>query len=54
MVSIKIPASKPRNPILVPALKKKAGKHAPSPGGERKRANDQAKKEALALKKTKD
>lgn len=46
MVTVKIPASKPRNPLVVPAIKKKAGKHAPSPGGERKRANDAASKEA--------
>jgi hypothetical protein len=50
-VSVVLPATKPRNPLVAPALLKKAGKHAPSPGGERKRANDAAKKEGLVLKK---
>jgi hypothetical protein len=50
-VSVVLPATKPRNPLVAPTLLKKAGKHAPSPGGERKRANDAAKKEALILKK---
>jgi hypothetical protein len=49
--SIVLPATKPRNPLVAPTLLKKAGKHAPSPGGERKRANDAAKKEALIEKK---
>jgi hypothetical protein len=50
-VSVVLPATKPRNPLVAPTLLKKAGKHAPSPGGERKRANDAAKKEALVLKR---
>jgi hypothetical protein len=50
-ISVVLPATKPRNPLVVPTLHKKAGKHAPSPGGERKRANDAAKKEALMGKK---
>lgn len=50
-ITVILPATKPRNPLVVPALHKKSGKHGPSPGGERKRANDAAKKEALAGKK---
>jgi hypothetical protein len=50
-ISVILPATKPRNPLVAPTLHKKAGKHAPSPGGERKRANDAAKKEAVAIKK---
>lgn len=53
MVSFKLPPSPPpRNPLVVPALKKKAGKHGPSPGGERKRANDAARKEGASLRGT--
>jgi hypothetical protein len=51
-VSVVLPATKPRNPLVAPTLLKKAGKHAPSPGGERKRANDAAKIEGLSGKKS--
>jgi hypothetical protein len=50
-VSVVLPATKPRNPLVAPTLLKKAGKHVPDPGGERKRANDAAKKEIQARKK---
>lgn len=44
-----IPRIKPRNPVLVPALGRKAGKHAPDPKGQRRLQNQAAKVEAAAV-----
>jgi hypothetical protein len=52
-LSITLPVTTPRNPLVVPTLKKKAGKHVATPGGERKRANDEARLEGRAPSKTK-
>ena len=41
-----IPKIKPRNPVMVPALARKAGKHAPDPKGQRRLDNEAAKVEA--------
>lgn len=48
----KVPTIKPRNPVLVPALGRKAGKHAPDPKGQRRSANRKAEVEGeVALSK---
>lgn len=44
----KVPKIKPRNPVLVPALGRKAGKHAPDPKGTRRAANRAAEVEGDA------
>lgn len=44
-----IPKIKPRNPVLVPSLGRKAGKHAPDPKGRRRVENEAARVEAAAV-----
>lgn len=43
----KPPKIKPRNPVLVPSLGRKAGKHGPDPKGVRRASNRAAQDEAL-------
>ena len=44
-----VPTIKPRNPVLVPSLKRKSGKHAPDPKGVRRESNQAAEREAQRL-----
>jgi hypothetical protein len=49
-MKITVRRPKPRNPLVVAAAKRKAGSHAPSKGGQRKRAAEELSKEVAALK----
>ena len=42
---------KVRNPLVVPTLKRKSGKHAPDPKGTRREANRAARDDALLAEK---
>jgi hypothetical protein len=43
-LTFKLPAAKPRNPLVVPAGKRKAGSHAPEPGAVRQAEKRKVKK----------
>lgn len=50
--AIKLPNPvKVRNPLVVPTLKRKSGKHTPDPKGTRRDANRAAREDALSTEK---
>ena len=48
-MKITVRRPKPRNPVAPAAAKRKAGSHAPSKGGQRRRAAQELTKEVAAL-----